>query len=293
MPLAKDFFSKNDGVVALISGHYGTGKTFQAMSFPQVYYIGCDPAGLDCVDGHDFQNNLVAGEYLLAQSKKDLSGIFERVRDSKTTDSIYGCLNAAVEMAKAGEVKTLFVDGLTYLNLHCKNDLWQNKPILTNSGELDTQRMYGALGSIMQSFFLQDILPLSTRHKLNVVVTCHVQRLSDEQREGVTSPNKKGVDAKKKRAIVTACDLAPKLEGGIRDLIEGMFSTSLYIEKKIIAMNEKTHPRGMQYLLYTDYAMGFDGTLVTAKNRYRLPGPKVDITEKNLYQFIQKARGRL
>lgn len=285
MPDKADFVSRRPNFSIFLLGQPGSGKTYSAMSFPKTYVIGCDPAGLDIlhVKGNErLLNNLIYWEYLHNESEDDLKALFKETAKSEDRSSIYGCLAHVKELAKKGEVETLVLDGFNYfvdMKWQHINEFAARKSNTT--GVLDTQAMYRDLGLFLSRFFASDLMTMGSRQNLNIVVTCHVKRESPDAVEGVS-------EGKAKRAgkVNKDSDIAPMIEGGFRQRVEGLVSASLYLEHRT--------ERGADgkpittYRAYTQISRGLD-TVLLAKNRYGLPNP-LNLTNQSLYEALMKSR---
>ncbi len=285
MPSGAEFKANRAGLIVMLIGHFGTGKTLQALTFPDCYVISCDPAGVETVRDTVFEDNLVNVEYFLSENIKELKNMFQPTDKAEDRQSIYGCLTHARELIAAGKVKTVVIDGWTYLNDHRVAEIWECEPILTDSNKLDTQQMYGKLSRSMQRFLISDLLPMATRQHVNVVITCHLQRLSEEQIKGPddtgASSYQRQLNRKRRKSVMAHVnsDLAPRIEGGLREKIEGLVSASIYLDRRIDAA------RGIVYEAYCDLAVGM-GSVVPGKNRFGMV-PKIDITDGSLWNELQ------
>lgn len=74
-------------------------------------------------------------------------------------------------------------------------------------------------------------------------------------------------------------DIAPMIEGGFRNKIEGLFGASIYLERKLTADGK------MQYLAHCNIKQAL-GTVVEGKNRYGLP-TTMDLTGKQLAKEME------
>lgn len=275
MPDATEFKKRRATFTALLNGTHGSGKTTQAMSFPKVYVIGCDPSGLDILykkGNEKLLNNLAWYEYLHNESEEELKRVFNPRATVADLDSMKGNLLHCKALAKEGKVETLLIDGFNYF----VDMRWQyvNEYELRKSdrtGALDTQAMYRDLGLYLQRFFAGDLMTMATRQNISVIATCHLKRETPEAVEGT-----------KQRAgkVNKDSDIAPLIEGGFRQRIEGLVGASIYLE-------HETRGNIITYKAYTQKSRGLD-TVLLAKNRYGLANP-LDLTGASLYDALMKS----
>lgn len=278
MPTREEFIAQRPALTANITAYFGAGKTLQAHSFPKCYTISCDPAGLETLrqpKNAAFLNNLVEYEELQVGTREELNEVFRATATADQRQSIYGCLARARELATQGAIETLIIDGFTYfadIKWRQINEYEIAKSATT--GNVDTQAMYRNLGLYLHRFVASDLMTMATRHRLNVVLTTHLKRESEETVQG----NEKLKNRAKK--VMTNSDIAPMIEGGFRNKLAGLVGADLYLEKTI--QDGKT-----QYVALCDITRGF-GTTVNAKNRYGLPA-RLPLTDKSLYAAIMEA----
>jgi hypothetical protein len=283
LPNLEQFKAKKPGFIILLIGHFKTGKTLQAATFPKFYGISCDPAGFECIRNTIFEDNLVNVEYFLSENKDELRTMFTPTDDVNNRQSIYGCLADAKARILRGEVETVILDGFTYFNSARVASVWEYEAVTTSAGEVDSQQTWGKLQKSMNNFLLTNFLPMATRYGVNIVITCHLQRLSEEERLGPddigASQRQKQQNRKRRRGVQLQSDLAPRIEGGLRQTIEGMVSATIYFEKRL------DPARGIVYEAICDLAPGM-GTIVPAGNRFMMV-PKIDITNGSLWDELQ------
>lgn len=276
MPDKSTFVQRRPAYTILLNGHFGSGKTLQALSFPKCYVISCDPAGLETIrqpKNKKFLDNLTWFEEMHNENEADLKQLFRETAKSTERSSVYGCLAHVRELAAAGEIETLVIDGLTYL---C-DARWQyicefEEARSSNSGARDTQSMYRNLGLSLQRFLASDLMTLSTRNGLNVILTCHLKRESEEQVQGAAK--------NRARKVLLTSDVAPMIEGSTRNKIEGLVGGSLYLEK-VLKEGKLT------YTAICDMTTAF-GTLVPGKNRWGLPA-RLPLNDQTLYEALTRA----
>lgn len=279
MPSGQEFKSNPPSFTMLLNAYFGYGKTYQAMTFPKVYAIGFDPSGLDILyqkGNEKLRDNLAWYEYMTHKDSKDLAELFRETAKATEKTSLFGCLAHAEEMAKDKAINTLLIDGFTYM----VDAKWEHicefeEAKSATTGNIDTQAMYRNLGLYLARVYASRILMFATRYKLNVITTCHIRRESQDTVQG----NDKTKNRARKVAIDS--DIAPQIEGGFRNKIEGLVGASLYLDKKIGTDNKS------KYLAYCDKTIAW-GTVVNAKNRYGLP-QILDLAGGNLYDSLMKS----
>lgn len=258
-----------------ISGFFGSGKTLQSLSFPKCYVISCDPAGLETLRqpaNARFLNNLVHYEELHNHSKDELKETFRESAKVDERASVYGCIAHAKELAAKGEVETVVIDGFTYfvdMKWRQINEFEIAKSATT--GNVDSQAMYRNLGLYLHRFVASDLMTIATRNRLNVILTTHIKRESEEAVHGNAAVKNR---AKK---VMTNSDIAAQIEGGFRNKLSGLVGGDLYLEKTL-------KDGKVQYDALCDMTRGYGG-IVNAKNRWGLP-PRLDLTNKSLYEAI-------
>lgn len=271
MATKADFIAKRPMFTALLSGYFGAGKTVQALSFPKCYVISVDPAGLEPLRqprNAKLLDNLIEYEELGRENQSDLKALFTET--APTRASLYGCVERAKELAAKGEVETLVIDGGTYLIDLYWAKICEMEQVKAQSGNLDTQAMYRNLGLGLYRMFAANLLTTASRSNLNLIVTFHIKRESEEQMQG---------NPKKARKLMLNSDIALQIEGGFRNKIEGLFGGSLYLEKTL-------KDGAIKYSAICDVEKAFQ-TTVLAKNRWGLPA-RVDLSNKTLYQTLME-----
>lgn len=278
MPSQTEFLSKRPALTLNISGYFGSGKTLQALSFPKCYVISCDPAGLETLRqprNSKFLANLVHYEELHVEQKAELVAVFKESAKSDERSSVYGCIAHVKELAAKGDVESLVIDGFTYfvdLKWRQINEYEQARSATT--GNTDSQAMYRNLGLYMHRFVAADLMTMATRHNLNVILTTHLKRESEETVQGNDKIKNRA------RKVMTKSDIAPMIEGGFRNKLSGLVGGDLYLEKSL-------KDGGIKYEAICDMAVGL-GTVVMAKNRWGLPA-RLDLTNKSLYDAIMQS----
>lgn len=275
MPTRDEFLQRRPALTLNISGYFGSGKTLQAHSFPKCYTISCDPAGLETLRqpaNSRYLNNLVEYEELHNESEADLKLLFKETATAADRNSIYGCLAHARELAAKGVIETLVVDGFTYFVDMKWAQICEFEEVKSNTtGNRDSQAMYRNLGLYLHRFVASDLMTMATRHKLNVVLTTHLKRESEEAVHGAANVKNRA------RKVMTNSDIAPMIEGGFRNKLSGLVGADLYLDKQL--KDGKAH-----YWAICDLASGL-GTIVNAKNRFGLPA-RLSLNDKSLYAAI-------
>jgi hypothetical protein len=275
MPTKDEFLARRPALTLNLSGFFGTGKTLQALSFPKCYVISCDPAGLETIrqpQNAKFLANLVEYEELHNHQREELKEMFRENATAKERGSIYGCITHAKELSSQGQIETIIIDGFTYfvdMKWRQINEYEVAKSATT--GNVDTQSMYRNLGLYLHRFVASDLMTVATRNNLNVILTTHLKRESEEQVHGNANIKNR---AKK---VMTNSDLAAQIEGGFRNKLSGLVGGDLYLEKTL-------KDGKVQYDALCDMTRGYGG-IVNAKNRFGLPA-RLNLNEKSLYEAI-------
>jgi hypothetical protein len=198
-----------------------------------------------------------------------------------------GWLVHIAELGKAKEIQTVVLDGLNYLvsqkfNLCCLDSKNFTK---NREGELVLDRfaVYRDLKNYLTQFMWSELLPLCTSYRLNLIVTCHIKRLSEDQVEGKKKADGAQVTIGK---VVQDSDIAPIIDGGFRDEIDGKFGAVIYTEHELKAGAGVGVQRTREHIfsVYCNKGPGFE-TMVNAKNKYSLPD-KLDLTNKSFYEEL-------
>ena len=275
MPTKDDFIQRRPALTLNISGFFGTGKTLQSLSFPKCYVISCDPAGLETIrqpDNAKFLANLVEYEELHNHAKEELKEMFRESAGATERGSVYGCIAHAKELAAAGVIETLIIDGFTYfVDMKWRQINEYEVAKSSSTGNIDTQAMYRNLGLYLHRFVASDLMTVATRNSLNVILTTHLKRESEEQVHGNANIKNR---AKK---VMTNSDLAAQIEGGFRNKLSGLVGADLYLEKTL-------KDGKIVYDALCDMTRGYGG-IVNAKNRYGLPA-RLNLNGTTLYEAI-------
>lgn len=236
----------------LVNGGSGTGKTFYAFSHPKVAYLGTEPNGLDTARANKkLLNNLVWAEEYIPSPSEDIKDVFNRLDKG---------IEKSFEGAVKGEVETLVLDNISFLSENRWAYINKYERLVSSNGSLDTRGMYGTLSRWLYQFTLTKLLSFPG----HVVVTCH------EQVEG---------DEAMSRKVDKTAPIVPNILGGFREKAAGMFSASIYLEKKRKGANE-----------YSYLARCQPGNQRAAKNRYNLPEIVENVSFDAIMKAIEQAR---
>jgi hypothetical protein len=291
--ITKEDFLKPIGLSIWLNGGAGSGKTLQGMTFPKVLMISFDPTGADVLrqpENQKYIDNLVVHVPL---NGIPLQEVFQ-FTEEPTERSIYGALALARQLGPLGEkkIETVFLDGFNYLATlkwtqicESKGVVWTEKQA-TDKKELDQRAWYDALGSYLDHLVLQNLLPLATRDRLNVVVSCHLQRESENTVKGIQvarSATALEQQAQSKRQVNLDSDLSPQVLGSFRQRIAGLPSAMIYLEDRL-----EQDAQGKEIVQYYAYCRRTRSesldTVVLAKNRFGLG--TLRLTNGNLYKTI-------
>lgn len=278
MPDLAEFMGQEPTFTAIVNGHYGTGKTHFGLTFPKVYAVCVADRGIDILrrkGNEKLRQNLVWYEYVNPVDDKEMLEFFK-----EPGGGLERILTHVKQLAHEGKIKTLLMDGFTYLvDIKWRQINLTEVEKSSRTGNMDAQAMYRNLGLYLMRFVTRDLLPLSTRHGLNIVLTCHLKRESEQTLEG-----------NKERAgkVDKMSDIAPLIEGGFRSKAEGLFGASLYLDAKLIGGKA----------VYTAYCQKTTAmrTVVNAKNRYGLPAVVENVSYDKLVSCMDtgiKATGHV
>lgn len=294
-------FLTTAGITAWINGPAGSGKTRLAMGFPDVLAITFDPTGLDVIREPENVALLQNLRWHVPLNGLPLSDVFAYTEVAGES-GIYAAIALARKLAKEGKIKTVLVDGFTYLAQLKWAQICEAKGVdptkkeELNKKEADQRSWYDALGTYLDHLVLQNLLPLSTRFGLNVIITCHIQRESDNTVVGLKDTRNPDLERASKRLVNLNSDLSPQIVGGFRQRIEGLPSALIYLEHKLGEANENDVKKGMassvgaeiiRYYAYCrmTHSPSLD-TVVKAKNRYGLG--TLNLTNASFFKTLMK-----
>lgn len=289
----REEFLKPNGLTIWLNGGAGSGKTLQGMTFPKVFIITFDPTGTDVLrqpENQKYIDNLVVHVPL---NGIPLQEVFQ-FTEEPSERSIYGALAYARKLGPLGEkkIETVFLDGFNYLATlkwtqicESKGVVWTEKQTMDRK-EADQRSWYDALGSYLDHLVLQNLLPLATRDRLNVVVSSHVQRESENTVKGIQvarSATALEQQAQSKRQVNLDSDLSPQVLGSFRQRIAGLPSAMIYLEDRL--EQDADGKEIVQYYAYCRRTRSESlDTVILAKNRFGLG--TLRLTNGNLYKTI-------
>ena len=124
-------------------------------------------------------------------------------------------------MAAAGEIETLVLDGFSFVAD------FKGVEIGKGSGktEGDKWSYYRQLKGDLTWLVDSSIMTLISRHKLNIVLTMHLHRQTDEDKQKQTSQD---------------VDLLPRIEGGYRQVIAALPRALIYLHEKTIKVETQS-----------------------------------------------------
>lgn len=287
----RDKFLSPTGITCWINGPAGSGKTRLGMGFPDVLAITFDPTGLDVLKEPENVALLDNLRWHVPLNGIPLGEVFQ-FSEQAGENGIYPAIALAKKLGPRGDkrIKTVLVDGFTYLAQLKWTQICEAKGVDPtvkedmNRREADQRSWYDALGSYLDHLVLQNLLPLATRHDLNVVVTCHVQRESDNTVKGMQSNRNVDIAAQSKRLVNLDSDLSAQVLGSFRQRIDGLPSATIYLEHKL---GEKDGKETVQYYAYCKLTRSQSlDTVIKAKNRYGLG--TLNLTGASFYKTLLK-----
>ena len=238
----------------LANGGTGTGKSYFGLGFPKVAWLITEPGNLVLLETHPhLSKNVVWHEEFIPSPLEDSKAVFSRLEKA---------VKKAHEECASGKIETLLLDNISFLFENRWIYLQQYEAVRASNGALDTRGMYGALGRWGYKFTLVDLLSFQK----NVVVTCHEMVEGDEAME---------------KRVDKTTSILPNIIGGFREKVGGMFSASIYLEKKRLGENK------YQYL-----ARCQRGNARDAKNRLGLPEIVENISYETLMKAIQTSKDK-
>ena len=284
-------FLSPTGITCWINGPAGSGKTRLGMGFPDVLAVTFDPTGLDVLKEPENVKLLDNLRWHVPLNGIPLQEVFQ-FSETPGENGIYPAIALAKKLGPHGErrIKTVLVDGFTYLTQLKWTQICEAKGVdPTNKEQMDKREAdqrswYDALGSYLDHLVLQNLLPLATRHDLNVVVTCHVQRESDNTVKGMQSSRNVELASASKRLVNLDSDLSAQVLGSFRQRIDGLPSATIYLEHKLEAEGGKEVLKYYAYCRMT-HSKSLD-TVVKAKNRYGLG--TLNLTNGSFYKTLVK-----
>jgi len=236
----------------LANGYSGCGKSYFCITHPKLAWAITEPGTEILLDTHpELAKNVVYHETFVPSPTEDIKQVLERL------DRF---LIKAHQDYKESKIETLALDNLTYYVENYWIYINKYKRLMNKESVLDTRAMYGVLGRDLYKFILTYLLSFPG----NLVVTCHEQMEGEEALERKTDKT---------------TPIVPNILGGMREKIGGMFSASIYLDKKRIG------PDKYQYL-----ARCQKGNLREAKNRYGLPEIIEDVSYDKIINAISSGK---
>lgn len=302
----KQQFLSPTGITAWINGPAGSGKTRLGMGFPDVLAITFDPTGLDVLKEPENIKLLDNLRWHVPLNGIELGKVFQ-FGETPGEEGIYPAIALAKKLGPRGEkkIKTVLVDGFTYLAQLKWTQICEAKGVdptqkeQMDRKEADQRSWYDALGSYLDHLVLQNLLPLATRHDLNVVITCHVQRESDNTVKGIQvarTPTMMEQQAQSKRQVNLDSDLSAQVLGSFRQRIDGLPSATIYLLHKLEPATDvdvkkgRATATGQEILRYYAYCKMTRSdtldTVIKAKNRYGLG--TLNLTDGSFYKTLLK-----
>lgn len=273
-----------------VNGPEGSGKTRLALGFPDVFAVTFDPTGLDMLSDPENANLRGNLKWHVPMNGLLLQSVFQFTEQPGET-GIYAAVALAKQLAAERKIKTFLLDGFTYLaslkwTQICEaNGVDMTAKEAINRKSIDQRHWYDALGSYLDHLILQNVLPLSTRHGLHVIVTCHVQRESENTIKGVQDNRNPDLERQSKRLVNLDSDISPQVVGSFRQRIGGLPSAMIYLEHKLV--EDKDGKEAIQYLAYCRMTRSTSlDTTVKAKNRFGLG--TLDLTHKSFYNTLMR-----
>jgi hypothetical protein len=274
-----------------VNGPEKSGKTRLALQFPGVLAVTFDPSGVDLIlepENAHLLDNLV---YHCPMNGKPLQEVFQ-FSEIPGEQGIYPAIALAKQLAREGKIKTFLLDGFTYAASLKWAQICEAKGVdptqkeNMNRKETDQRSWYDALGSYLDHLMLQNVFPLTSEpHNLNVVITCHVQRESDNTIKGQKDSRNAEIAGSSKRAVNLESDLSPQVVGSFRQRIGGMPSAHIYLEHKLVAGEDGKEK--LDYFAYCKMTRSESlDTVIRAGNRYGLG--TLRLTNGNFYKTLQK-----
>lgn len=324
MPTASDYLGQPPLFLCLVMGPPNSGKSDLAMTFPRCYVGSFDPGGFQILKNSSARakllaTNLVHIENFNPRGDKEMRQLYARTKlvveakpghparyapmdSSDRSRNLMGWLAHIEELAKDGAIQTVILDGFNYLvdqhEVLCRNDS-KNQVQRTYNGEtktvLDSRAAYMDLKNYLTQFMWSELLALCVAHSLNLIVSCHIMRLSEEQIEGKEAVVKNGEVkiAASKGTVQQNSEIAAQITGKFKEAIEGKFANVLITEhvlaKEGIGVNAK---KVSKYRVYCDKADSETLGEVNAKNKHGLPA-MLDVTGRSFYGELLKATGGL
>ena len=243
----------------LQTGESGSGKTYNALSFPKCYYIVIGAGEEDTIlCNANLKKNLVD----VAELRPLDSNECKRMYDINNKRDALFCkaIDKARGLAKEGKVETLVIDNITFLAEYVWVVIDTFYPRFSDK-KPDVKAplpMFGDLARRMYQIIAMEI----SNFPGNVVVNVHM-KVEDE----------KVLEKLPNRSNPIVADIL----GSIRNSVKGHFSLNVFLEKV-----EKAGQ-------YSYFARTNMGNKRAAKSRYPLPTIIQDLTYAKIMQAIQQS----
>lgn len=265
---ATDFFAEPLHFFIGLCAEAGAGKTRQAITFPRNYFIEVgDVYGLKTIlsdpKNEKLRANLVEHVAIDIEDRKEAKEIFAPTSDPKRLDSIYGVLAHVKQMANDKAIDTVTLDGSSFLFDFKGAEVGKG----AGNTEGDRWSYYRQLKEGLTWFVNSNVMPLVSRYKLNVIISFHVQRESDEA---------------KAKATTRDIDWSPRIEGSFRQNMVALPRAMIYLHQSVEVRGQE---QKIKYSAYCSRIKVPHVGIIPAKNSYGLP-PMLDITDKNLYEIL-------
>lgn len=238
------------GLKTLINGYAGSGKSYLGLTFPKIAWCITEPGSEILLETHpELKKNVVLQESFIPSPLEDIKVTFERLDK---------WIIEAHKLAKEGKLETLNIDNGTFLIENRWIYINKHDKAITKSGAVDTQSMYGELHRWAYRYTLMNILTFPG----NVNFMCHEQHEEEKNEKG---------------ELVPTGNVLPQILGGFREKVDGLFSASIYLDKK-------RKPDGT----YDYIARCQKGGGRNAKNRYGLPEFVNNVSYDTIVKSIKK-----
>ncbi len=289
MPTQAEFMQQKPRLKMMVSGHFGSGKSHFGFTCPKVYGVITEPQDLGVLRTNaELLANLVEydlcyvdgseGKFDWQQLVEEPTGICPMppiAGQTKEGGLLYRSIRKAHQAARDGKVETLFLDNLTYTaeGFFQYLEKYRTKEFATKDGAIEMRQMYGYLGNWLYRFLMTCVVNFPG----NVVVSCHLKTESEAKM------------AKKKDGTV---EVVPNILGGFRDKAEGLFTASIYLERKLLSVTgtDGKVTQTPKFYAYTQNQVvpGF-GSKILAKNVHGLPARMENISYQSIMAHIAGA----
>jgi hypothetical protein len=262
----------------VLVGEPDSGKTRQAFTFPACYWVGMgDTYGwqvlkqpenahlaANCLHRERFQFSPERNPDALKAEAKEL---FRYTDNPQDRTSLFGVMAHVRQLAKAKLIQTFIFDGGSFWSDFKSAEIGRgNAP-----SKDEVWAYYRQLKTDMVWFFNRQIMPLvENEYGLNVVLTFHIHRQTDEQKERQTQKD---------------VDMLPRIEGSFREIVNALPRSMIYLHVKAATIGADGKVTLPEYFAYCKKVRVGGLGVVPAKNTYSLP-PILPLTNKDLYQEL-------